>query len=506
MAWSLEIHHIDVGQGDATFIVARDVNQVTGAVLFERSALIDGGRLNQAVNIDNYITGLVPQVPQLDVMVATHYDQDHFNGLRGLLNLNVNTYNNTIIFDRGEQGNLTVKRRSNGGYNVTVSNREPDYTRYLNAIASQGARTRVTQLVSSTTALTQGLQAAGWQDANWIVGKELLWTNGDGNPDPTLYGGNAPNPPLPVPAPAGNIPWPAGVPAPGNPGGPPAIICIAANQHILQPNGGTVQIQGGLLAPPQRVKNEKSLVFLVKFNNFLYYIGADIETTQEDDTINNANGIMHYFINAMGVPNATPVHAMKCSHHGSGESSSQAFINTLDPRAAFISCGTNNGHGANLPNWPTGHPQQRVLNDLEAQPNLQNYYMTADRHNDDFCRRMNTGTGAYPFAYTPKAIVAGAWGHIAVPPNPPAPPGPSPCAGNWPNDGAAGPIYGDIILDVSEPQSGWTIPPGGAAPVLAAGGAANFDVTYTHPPLHPGFVVQLQGNLLPVPTQTTNGH
>ena len=78
MAWNLEIHHIDVGQGDATLIVAREVAPFKGVVPVVRSALIDGGKVNQRQTVDSYITRTTTK---LDVMVATHYDSDHIGGL-----------------------------------------------------------------------------------------------------------------------------------------------------------------------------------------------------------------------------------------------------------------------------------------------------------------------------------------------------------------------------------------------------------------------------------------
>ena len=431
MAWNLEICHIDVGQGDSTLVIAREIPPLVGFFARVRSVLIDGGRRTKAADIHNFI--LTTGIAALDVIIVTHYDADHFNGITTLLTSYAGPlYQNTLIFDQGWPQVMEVS-----------------YINYLHAIAGRfygrlarifggvaPNRTRVTKQVLSYGGPLDPVQFAGLnalvgvsvpvgapgsinQPANVLVGRELMWTDMAGNLNNALHGY---------------------VPLPGAVGGAPSIRCIAANTHVLQVGGGnTVALPSGLNAEDQ--KNARSLAFMIQFENFRYYIGGDISSTQEDNVV----GIGTYLA-AQG-----PIHAMKTSHHGSGESTSAAFINLLNPIAAFISCGYNNGFGANLANgaggpWPMGHPQQRVLADLEANANLQNYYLTIDRSDDDYCRRQKRGHGAWPMAYTQKAVVAGGWGA----PNPCiGPTNPSPCGGWWPNDGAPGAIMGNISINVT---------------------------------------------------------
>jgi len=314
MAWELEIHHIDVGQGDATLIVAREFNQFNNTQIQVRSCLIDGGRLIQAQTVHDYIT-VTAGLNALNVMVATHYDADHFNGLRRLLLINDQNgnvspmYAETLIFDQGWPG---------GGVGY-----EQNYLRYLRAINGMpndfnnnvlggNYRTRVTRLVHSsnnqlppyvylpdTIAAPQNNVNAINQPANFLVNNEILWWNI-------------------------NLPL-----------GAPTITCIAANLYTQTQNG----IQGPFGGNGVDPRNEKSLAFLVQFNNFRYYIGGDLTSVQEDG---NAQNSLQAYLQGLG-----RVHAMKCSHHGSQHSSSQAFINALQPRAAFMSCGINNYFGGN---------------------------------------------------------------------------------------------------------------------------------------------------------------
>ena len=100
MPWTLEIHHINVGQGDSTLIVAREVPPLIGAAPIVRSVLIDGGDGGQDATVNAYITGPAG-LAALNVIVVTHYDDDHVSGLTNLLRNYAATYYNTLIYDQG---------------------------------------------------------------------------------------------------------------------------------------------------------------------------------------------------------------------------------------------------------------------------------------------------------------------------------------------------------------------------------------------------------------------
>lgn len=440
MAWNLQIHHIDVGQGDSTLIVAREIPPLLGVAPLVRSVLIDGGLAGQAGTVHNYITGAAgANLAALNVLVVTHYDQDHFNGVSQLVRSNAVTYDNTIFFDQGWPGGglenpyinyvRAINGRNPGGaLNAVFGGIAPaGRARVTNRILSWGVAPTLGALAgyAGTAGVPAGVPGSINQPANWLVGREVMWTNGAGAPTAALWGG-------------------MGAPAPGTAGGPPSLLCIAANERVLQPGGGTVNIPSGLNPNSARGKNARSLVFLLRFEGFHYYIGGDILSQQED----NVAGIGNYLVNV--APAAIPVHAMKASHHGSGESTSNAFLGQLQPNGVFISCGTGNNHGANPAiggngPWPNGHPQQALLQNLQASGTVMRYYMTQDRSNIDFCRRINQGTGIWPMGYTAKARVAGAWG-------PPqaiwggAAAGATTCNGQWPNDTAPAPVEGHVRI------------------------------------------------------------
>lgn len=70
----LELHCIDVGQGDSTFIITPD----------GYSMLIDAGDNTKGQTVVNYIKSL--GVNKIDVLIGTHPDADHIGGLDDVIN------------------------------------------------------------------------------------------------------------------------------------------------------------------------------------------------------------------------------------------------------------------------------------------------------------------------------------------------------------------------------------------------------------------------------------
>lgn len=341
MAWELKIIHIDlVGSGDATLLIARNRN-VAGAVIQTRSMLIDGGHLFNWRDLDQIIhtnEGLA----SLDVIVTTHYDADHYNGIRGLMTRNEPRYQNCRIYDQGIPVGVTPrpkKRRGPGGVVITSVNYaqgfEADYDRYVAAIARQANRTRVTELVCSVNHPDAELERDGYEEPSFLIDREVLW---DG------VGG--------------------GVPA-----NAPTATVVAVNSYVSQIGGGSTYLSSGLLNT-ETLKNERSIALLIEFGNFKYYVGGDLENAQENNANYGLKRILNPTNNAAG-----RVHAFKTSHHGSQHSTETGFLNRIRGRAAIISCARNNQYG---------HPDNATIGRLNANATVQRYYLTGDQYGRGF--------------------------------------------------------------------------------------------------------------------------
>lgn len=89
MTWQLDIHTIDVEQGESALVVACDI-AANGALRQLRTMLIDGGERSYAERIHAYITKpdiVVPgqSIASLDCILVSHYDDDHSGGITSLL-------------------------------------------------------------------------------------------------------------------------------------------------------------------------------------------------------------------------------------------------------------------------------------------------------------------------------------------------------------------------------------------------------------------------------------
>lgn len=83
MPWTLTIHTIDVGQGDASLIVADN-----GPGGPRRAMLVDGGHQRYGAIVMNYLTAAGAPGPArlpVDHFLASHYDTDHSSGIAALL-------------------------------------------------------------------------------------------------------------------------------------------------------------------------------------------------------------------------------------------------------------------------------------------------------------------------------------------------------------------------------------------------------------------------------------
>jgi hypothetical protein len=79
--WTLDIHTIDVGVGEASLVVI-DHPGTAGAF---RSILIDGGLSASAPIVHAAVTARLPPAVGPDVILVTHYDIDHSDGLANLM-------------------------------------------------------------------------------------------------------------------------------------------------------------------------------------------------------------------------------------------------------------------------------------------------------------------------------------------------------------------------------------------------------------------------------------
>jgi beta-lactamase superfamily II metal-dependent hydrolase len=92
----LEIHHIDVEQGDSTFIL---IKSLKGEIY--KSMLIDAGLKSE--HVVNYFEQLIKEknFRPIDILVITHPDKDHVGGAPDILENSKYTDSKAILYDNG---------------------------------------------------------------------------------------------------------------------------------------------------------------------------------------------------------------------------------------------------------------------------------------------------------------------------------------------------------------------------------------------------------------------
>ena len=92
--------------------------------------------------------------------------------------------------------------------------------------------------------------------------------------------------------------------------------------------------------------NNNAIVCKLKYKNFTMLFTGDIEEIAEKE-------IIKLYQDNLNILNST---VLKVAHHGSKSSSTQEFLNAVNPKISLIGVGKNNLYG---------HPNDRVIERLE---------------------------------------------------------------------------------------------------------------------------------------------
>ena len=208
----LEIHHIDVGQGDSTLVLLRNGDGVV------YSCLIDGGESGQALMIHDYMAAC--GVIALNHIFVTHYDRDHFRGVLALL-AKSKICQSAIVFDRGDDED--AKRKMDNVLSGKMPNGDPrgellDDRQFVDEVEELQAYLQYENSVP--------LRATAGKSATFLVGQTLV-SVGD------IF----------------------------------EIVCLSANGFVV---GGTY------VDPLHKDReNGRSLNLVLRFFDFHYYFGGD---------------------------------------------------------------------------------------------------------------------------------------------------------------------------------------------------------------------------------------
>ncbi|HEU0120513.1 MAG TPA: hypothetical protein VFQ91_08315 [Bryobacteraceae bacterium] len=316
----LMIHHIDVGQGEATLIMLLENEVVSFTVL------IDGGRYTRGGGtIVRYLREI--NVRNVDLMICTHHDADHIEGLIRVLEDEKNSQTDrpiTVgkIIDRQSPllfpdpfakeftfDDLSEEQYAEGRRFCEVEI-EGEKEEEKKEAPEDKSETIDTEFKKESAEDVEDQEQLRKIIARF---KKLVGDRGMTiKPGTTFAVSNSKNPEL-------------------------KLTCL----HI-DSAGDT---------PSE--ENNYSIAILLEYGKFRYFTGGDLESVHEDKFIAALKGDSHLC-------------AFKCGHHGSRNSTSAEFLAQTEARRGFISCGHHSYY----------HPDADLVSRLCDSAHLKQFFLT----------------------------------------------------------------------------------------------------------------------------------
>jgi len=295
----LHIHHINIGNGDATMIGIFD--KASGK--YSTKMLIDGGLMAAKDRLVPYITKMCAndeQPTNFKYAVMTHYHNDHYNGL--------------LAF---KKGNLTCDSLIDpGGYALD------DIFPGNHPVSEDFPET-----ITNPQTWFKGLKKAA--EDGFIKDHSKLFvsfgTSSKSGIGKTITLGKIGNDKV-------------------------QLQCVAGWGNTLSKNGIEPNPDPTMESP-----NNLCLAFVLTCGEFRYFIGGDmggpVEGSDDADYIDQETPLSSYFVKAYGSSQAWTgtatakghVCGYKASHHGSQHSNSTVLLSTMRPTVTVTSSGNKDG-------------------------------------------------------------------------------------------------------------------------------------------------------------------
>ncbi len=287
----LRIHHINVDDGDATFIGIFD--NTSGK--YVKTILIDGGSAAPSLRLVPYLKMISKsQQPKLDYVALTHYHEDHYNGLLALAN---GSFRADSVIDQGgyEMSSVFPAQAS-----LQTNDPKPVAMKVF-----EGWKTALGKAVSSGFVKGHVTNLFHYGASNGTnIGNKLLLGDVQGTPV--------------------------------------TLECVAAWGNSLDGNS--------IIANPSPARtnaNNFTLAFVLNFGEFRYFIGGDLGGDKKSPYIDQETPLLGYF--AKQYPSswswkhvreaAGHICGFKANHHGSSFSNSKGFMDGMSAAIAVVSAG-----------------------------------------------------------------------------------------------------------------------------------------------------------------------
>jgi beta-lactamase superfamily II metal-dependent hydrolase len=321
----LNVYWFDVEQGDSQLVVGP-----TGKTLLidlGETAWNSTGPGTNATRVASRIRAIcgVPSGPvHLDYVMASHHHLDHIGYAS-----NPN--------DTSTVGNGLYRLLAPGGENFTVGTLlDHDGGTWSDANGDRDCDVGTSAAPSNEIAW-HNVGTTSQTALRWIC-----WLYGPaGQPDRANIEGH-------VVTLTNSAPWPALDLGPGV-----TATIVEANAKGVLESDGVTPVSGDHHAdavPPS--ENDYSIGLKISYGTYEYATAGD----SDGESSTSANGYSYNPVESKLLAPFGNVETLRVNHHGSMHSSSDAYVSTLAPESAFVSCGANS----------YGHPGNRVLQALRS--------------------------------------------------------------------------------------------------------------------------------------------
>lgn len=302
-AESVQIHHIGVGQGDATLIIITNDSKEVASILIDAGNSTGKGAMVASV-IKSYPE--LASKKQLDLIITSHLHSDHLGGIATVMeNLLSDGWKLGIVVDRA--GTFVA-----GADSVCYDSNDEDHDATNDPVEPIPTSALVTKYNAYANALLSGSLIIGRYNVH--VGVDLVSVFIKGFACKTSL-----------------------VSLTGN-----GLACNKANGIYCedwQDSRGSVHNE-----------NDYSYAFLLQTGSFKYFTGGDIGG--ESPYVDLETPLLSYFQTR---PDAAKFHfcGYKASHHGSEHSTNTNFINYTKPTISVVPSALRSFSGTKLPSQNT---------------------------------------------------------------------------------------------------------------------------------------------------------
>lgn len=313
---TLEIHQIDVGQGDAALILIKDDR---GDIVW--SILVDAGKTGKETAA--YFDKLIKKnnFRRIDMFFASHYDGDHIGGAPLILEDDNYTAEHVILYDVGEPQSPDTDYTNYAACKKISQRRLPDLHRPL--VDLHGITVTCLAYEGLTPLFKEELVDMDFEEDEEDEEDEKDESYGgpleDGEGVESVKDG--------------------GEKGDGEKEGTIDEEILPDSQEFFYFNSSEHKplSQKDILKAQyahEREKNDTSIALLVQYKDFYYFTSGDRQGSAEIYAAREAGKYIH-----------DHVCVLKAGHHGAVEATKPKTLEILKPRVILFSCGEGNGFG-----------------------------------------------------------------------------------------------------------------------------------------------------------------